>query len=53
MTAKVSPQVSVTSVTGAISTVNPTETYAYDLSGRLVAVTDANGNTISITVTVY
>jgi YD repeat-containing protein len=44
LTSKVMPQVSVTSENGAISTINPTEYYYYDLSGRLVGTRDANGN---------
>ena len=39
-----SPLVSVTSHTGAVSNARPTEHYYYDISGRLVASKDANGN---------
>ncbi|RSY78556.1 LysM peptidoglycan-binding domain-containing protein [Sphingomonas koreensis] len=42
--ARVSPQVSVTSESGVVSTVNPTEHYRYDISGRLIGSVDANGN---------
>jgi len=45
LTKKTSPQVSVTGETSMTATdVNPVETYAYDISGRLVGVQDANGN---------
>lgn len=44
MVSKVMPQVSVTAENGGQSNVNPTEYYGYDLAGRLVSVTDANGN---------
>jgi len=39
-----SPLVSVTAENGAVSNVRPTEQYYYDVSGRLVASRDANGN---------
>jgi YD repeat-containing protein len=41
---KVSPAVSVTAENGAVSTVNPTDYYRYDISGRLIGTIDANGN---------
>jgi YD repeat-containing protein len=41
---KKSPQVSITGETGVDSVVNPTENYYYDLSGRQVGQSDANGN---------
>lgn len=44
LTRKVMPQVSVTSTSGLVSTVNPTENYYYDVSGRLIATLDANGS---------
>ena len=45
LTKKTSPQVSVTGETSMTATdVNPVENYAYDISGRLVGVQDANGN---------
>jgi YD repeat-containing protein len=44
---RVSPQVSVTPESGLAYNTNPTEYYGYDLSGRLVSVTDANGNRTS------
>jgi YD repeat-containing protein len=47
LTSKVMPQVSVTAENGAISTVSPAEYYDYDVSGRLVATRDANGNLIT------
>jgi YD repeat-containing protein len=43
MLTKVSPQVSVTAENGTVSSIHPTETYGYDLVGRLVSVIDANG----------
>ncbi|MFZ2029934.1 MAG: LysM peptidoglycan-binding domain-containing protein [Vitreimonas sp.] len=39
-----SPTVAVTSASGAVSNVHPTENYYYDASGRRVAARDANGN---------
>lgn len=42
---KVSPQVSATAENGTVSTINPTEHYRYDISGRMIATVDANGNT--------
>jgi YD repeat-containing protein len=47
---KTMPQVSITSEAGQPSTVSPTETYYYDISGRQVGKQDANGNTISQTL---
>jgi YD repeat-containing protein len=44
LTARISPQVSVTSESGVAANANPTEHYGYDLSGRLVSVMDANTN---------
>lgn len=41
---KKSPQTTYTAENGAVISVVPTETYAYDISGRLLGVTDANGN---------
>jgi len=38
------PSVNVTAESGAISATNPLQVNYYDLSGRLVAVQDANGN---------
>lgn len=43
MTQRQSPFVDVTSENGATSTIRPTETYAYDISGRLIGTQDANG----------
>jgi YD repeat-containing protein len=45
-----SPTVSVTSESGAVSNVRPTEHRYYDLSGRLVASRDANGNLTRLTL---
>jgi len=42
---KESPEVSWTDQNGVQANVHPTEHYFYDISGRLVAVTDANGHT--------
>lgn len=39
-----SPTVAYTSDTGAVSSARPTEARRYDISGRLVATQDANGN---------
>ncbi len=39
---RVSPQVSVTGENGTVSSLNPTERYYYDISGRLVGTEDAN-----------
>jgi len=48
---KTMPQVSYTDATGLVhSNVSPIENYYYDLSGRLVATKDANGNTNSRTL---
>ncbi len=41
---KQSPSVNWTSETGAVASARPTETYYYDLSGRLVGIRDANNN---------
>ena len=41
---KESPYVQVTAENGAVSTIRPTENYYYDISGRLTASRDANGN---------
>lgn len=42
VTQKQSPYVNVTSENGATSSIRPTETYHYDISGRLIATRDAN-----------
>ncbi|HEV2818762.1 MAG TPA: LysM peptidoglycan-binding domain-containing protein [Allosphingosinicella sp.] len=42
---KESPEVSWTDQNGNQANVHPTEHYFYDISGRLVAITDANGHT--------
>ncbi|MGJ8671192.1 MAG: hypothetical protein ACSHXK_17035, partial [Oceanococcus sp.] len=47
---KESPYVSVTSASGAVSNVRPTENYYYDASGRLVANRDANNNLTRLTL---
>ncbi|WP_066807580.1 pre-toxin TG domain-containing protein [Sphingomonas asaccharolytica] len=44
LTKKVSPQVNVTDEAGNTSLQNPTETYYYDVSGRLIGKRDANSN---------
>ena len=44
LTQKINPLVSVTSESGLASNTRPTESYFYDLAGRLVALQDANGN---------
>ena len=41
---KQSPTVSWTDEQGNVASARPTETYYYDLSGRLVGMSDANGN---------
>jgi len=41
---KQSPTVSWTAENGAVSTGRPTEEYYFDVSGRLIATKDANGN---------
>ncbi|HEV2817243.1 MAG TPA: LysM peptidoglycan-binding domain-containing protein, partial [Allosphingosinicella sp.] len=41
---KKSPTVNWTSESGAVASARPTETYYYDVSGRLVGVRDANNN---------
>ena len=45
-----SPTVSVTSESGSTSSVRPTEHKYYDVSGRLVASRDANGNLTKLTL---
>lgn len=47
-----SPQVQVTSTSGATSNLRPTEEYYYDKSGRQVAARDANGNLTRYTLLV-
>ncbi|MEQ1551118.1 hypothetical protein, partial [Sphingorhabdus sp.] len=42
VTQKQSPYVNVTSENGVTSSIRPTETYHYDISGRLIATRDAN-----------
>ena len=44
VTQKVSPSVNWTAENGGVASATPTENYAYDISGRLVAVDDANGH---------
>ncbi|WP_447728321.1 hypothetical protein [Sphingomonas koreensis] len=45
---KESPQVSVTAENGSVNTTaTPTEHYRYDISGRIIGTTDANGNTLA------
>ncbi|WP_034159241.1 LysM peptidoglycan-binding domain-containing protein, partial [Sphingomonas sp. ERG5] len=46
MTSKVSPQVTVTGEAGVSTRQSPTETYYYDISGRLVATRDANNTAL-------
>ena len=41
---KKSPEVAFTAANGADDTARPTETYYFDISGRMVAVSDANNN---------
>lgn len=41
---KQSPSVSTTSESGSTTSARPTETYYYDISGRMVGVRDANNN---------
>lgn len=48
MIAKVSPSVDTYREDGAKVTLTPTETYGYDLSGRLVSVRDANSHASGI-----
>ncbi|AHE55635.1 DUF6531 domain-containing protein [Sphingomonas sanxanigenens] len=43
LTRKTSPQVEVTSANGVSGQGNPIERYAYDVSGRLIGIQDANG----------
>jgi YD repeat-containing protein len=50
LTQKIMPTVSVTSAAGLVSTTRPTENLYYDVSGRLVASRDANGNLVSQTL---
>ena len=38
------PPSSVAAANGGHDDLRPTETYAYDISGRLIGVSDANGN---------
>ncbi|MGC3963613.1 MAG: hypothetical protein QM803_09880 [Rhodocyclaceae bacterium] len=45
LVAKRDPQVKVVTETGAEQWQSPVTSYGYDLSGRLVSTTDANGNT--------
>jgi YD repeat-containing protein len=47
---KQAPLVSYTAENGALATARPTETYYYDLSGRLVGTRDANNNLNSRTL---
>ena len=44
LTSKVMPLVSVTDAQGGVSTTHPTETYFYDIGGRLIGTQDADGN---------
>lgn len=43
VTRKEAPSVGVTAENGAVTTLRPTENFAYDISGRLIATQDANG----------
>jgi YD repeat-containing protein len=43
---KQSPTVAYTSAGGVVSSARPTENYYYDVSGRMIAFDDANGNRI-------
>ncbi len=46
LTQKLSPNVAYTSASGATSSARPTENYYYDVSGRMIAADDANGNRV-------
>ncbi|MFV1922206.1 MAG: LysM peptidoglycan-binding domain-containing protein [Methylotenera sp.] len=49
LTRKQDPTVSITTETGQVQDVAPVTTYSYDAIGRMLSVTDANGNTNSQT----